>query len=92
VNVARADTVDVELDRLISKRASQDRRPDPDEREELWQQSVRAYNARRSEEMRAAWCEYHQGQAKRHRRTLEALIERHEEQAERYADQPKGAA
>jgi hypothetical protein len=28
-------SVDTELDRLISKRASQDRRPDPEEREEL---------------------------------------------------------
>jgi hypothetical protein len=86
------DTVDVELDRLISKRASQDRRPDPDEREELWQKSVRAYTVRRHEEMRAAWREYHQGQAERHRAVLEALIARHEEQAERYRDQPKGAS
>jgi hypothetical protein len=81
VDVARADTVDAELDRLISKRASQDRRPDPDEQEELWKESVRAYTARRREEMRAAWCEYHQGQAVRHRAVLEALIARHEEQA-----------
>jgi hypothetical protein len=80
VDVARADTVDAELDRLISKRASQDRRPDPDEQEELWKESVRAYTARRREEMRAAWCEYHQGQAVRHRAVLEALIARHEEQ------------
>jgi hypothetical protein len=81
VDVARADTVDAELDRLISKRASQDRRPDSDEQEELWKESVRAYTARRREEMRAAWCEYHQGQAVRHRAVLEALIARHEEQA-----------
>jgi hypothetical protein len=59
------DTVDAELDRLISRRASQDRRPDPDEREELWQRSVRAYKARRAEEMRAARVEYHRGQAAR---------------------------
>ena len=52
MDVARADTVDAELDRLISKRASQDRRPDPDEQEELWKASVRRYNARRQEEMR----------------------------------------
>jgi len=75
------DTVDVELDRLISKRASQDRRPDPDEQEELWKASVRRYNARRHEEMRAAWYEHHQGQAERLRATLEALIARHEERA-----------
>jgi hypothetical protein len=80
------ETVDAELDRLISRRASQDRRPDPDEREELWQQSVRAYTARRREEMRAAWCEYHQGQAARHRAVLEALIERHEDEAAKLMD------
>jgi hypothetical protein len=92
VDVARADTVDAELDRLISKRASQDRRPDPDEREELWKESVRRYTARRRDEMRAAWCEYHQGQAERHRVVLEALIARHEEQAAKLMEvQPEGA-
>jgi len=81
VDVAHADTVDAELDRLISKRASQDRRPDPDEQEEIWKASVRLYNGRRREELRAAWCEHHQGQAARLRATLEALIARHETQA-----------
>jgi hypothetical protein len=47
VDVARADTVDVELDRLISKRASQDQRPDPDEQEAIWKASLRAYNEKR---------------------------------------------
>jgi hypothetical protein len=46
------------LDRLISRRASQDRRPDPEERDELWKASVAAYDARRREENRLAWCEY----------------------------------
>jgi hypothetical protein len=92
MDVARADAVDLELDRLISKRASQDRTPDPDEREELWQDSVRAYTARRHEEIRAAWCEHHRGQAARLKATLEALIARHEEQAERYRDQQIGEA
>ena len=72
------ETVDAELDRLVSKRASQDRSLDPDEREALWQESVRRYNARRREEMRAAWTAFHEGQAERHRRTLEDLITRHE--------------
>jgi hypothetical protein len=77
------------LDRLISKRASQDRRPDEEEQEELWKASVRTYTARRREEMRAAWCEHHQGQAVRLRATLQALIEHHERETERYL--PKGA-
>ena len=86
-------SVDLELDRLISKRASQDRRPDPDEQEETWKASVRAHTARRREEMRVAWCEYHQDQAARHRGVLEALIAHHEEKARRLladADQGEG--
>ena len=83
------ETADAELDRLISNRTSQDRRPDPDEREELWQASVRRYHARREEEMRAAWCEHHQGQAARLRAVLQELMADHEEQAEKYL--PKGA-
>ena len=78
-------------DRLVSKRALRDRSPDHDEQEELWKASVRAYTARRREEMRAAWHEYHQGQAARHRAVLEELIAGHEQQAERYRNQPKGA-
>jgi len=87
--VARGEAVEAELNSLIEKRCT--RETDPDEREELWKASVRTYTARGREEMRAAWCEHHQGQAARLRTTLEALIARHEEQAERYRDQPKGA-
>ena len=83
------DTVDAELDRLISRRASQDRRPDPDEQEEFWKASARTYTARRREEMRAAWCEYHQGQAARLRAVFEPLIARHEEKAAKLMDVPE---
>jgi type II secretory ATPase GspE/PulE/Tfp pilus assembly ATPase PilB-like protein len=86
------EAVDLELDRLISKRASQDRRPDRDENEELWRASVRAHNASRREEMRAAWREYHEGQAWRLRRALEELLSHHEARAEECRDQPKGAS
>jgi hypothetical protein len=81
VDLARSETVEAELNRLIEKRSS--REMDPDEREELWQESVRDYTARRREEMRAAWCEYHQDQAARHRATLESLIARHKAAAAR---------
>jgi hypothetical protein len=83
VRVRSDEAVDAELDRLISKRASQDTRPDPDEKEELWKASVRAHNAGRREEMRAAWAAFHEGQAERHRATLGALIDHHETEAER---------
>ncbi len=92
MDVARADTVDAELDRLISKRASQDRRPDRDENEELWKASVRHFRATRQEEMRAAWEAFHAGQAERLRRTMEPLIAHHVAEARKYSDQPNGAA
>jgi hypothetical protein len=79
VDLAHCETVEAELNRLIEKRSSGEM--DPDEREELWQQSVRDHTARRREEMRAAWCEYHKGQAARHRTVLKGLIAHHEEQA-----------
>jgi hypothetical protein len=53
VDVARSEMVEAEVDRLIEKR-SRNGEVDPDEREELWKDSVRRYNALRREEMRAA--------------------------------------
>jgi hypothetical protein len=91
VDLAHCETVEAELNRLIEKRSSGEM--DPDEREELWQQSVRDHTVRRREEMRAAWCEYHKGQAERHRAVLKGLIAHHEEQAAKLMDiEPKGAA
>jgi hypothetical protein len=55
--------------------------------------SVRRYASRWQEENRAARCEYHHGQAERHRAVLESLIARHEGEAARLAaTEPKGAA
>jgi len=84
----RGEIVEAELDRLIERRSAKE--PDPDEREELWQQSVRAYNARRSDENREAWYEHHQGQAARLRAVLESLIASHAEQAEKYRGGSRG--
>ena len=89
MDIARGELVEKELDQMIERRS---RQKDPDEESELWRESVRRYNARRREQMRAAWCEHHQEQAARLRTALEALIADHEEQAERYRDQPEGAA
>jgi len=91
VNIARGEMVEKELNAMIERR-SRKGEVDPDELEPFYMESVRRYNAHRREEMRAAWCEHHQGQAARLRAVLEALIARHEEQAERYRDQPEGSA
>ena len=93
MDVSRREAVEHELNRLIEKRddertSAEGHRPS----EELWKASVERYNCERERQLRAAWCEYHQGQAVRHRAVLETLIARHEQQAERYRDQPKGAA
>ena len=73
MEVTRGEMVEAELTRLIEKRSSREMDSD-DEREELWQESVRAYNARGREENHLAWCEYHQEQTKRHR-----AVERHQD-------------
>ena len=80
MDVERRDTVEVELSRLMDKRSS--REVDPDERDELWMGSVAAYNARRREENRLAWCDYfsHLASALRTRtqeydHTAQALLE-----------------
>ena len=91
MDVAHGEMVEAELNAFIQRR-SRKGDVDPDEQEELWKESVRAYTARRREELRAAWCEYHQGQAARHRAVLEALIARHEDEAARYRDRQIGAA
>jgi hypothetical protein len=82
MDVARGEMVEAELNRLIAKRSS--RETDSDEREESWQASVRAYNERRQQEIRAAWAPFHQDQAERHRRTLDILIAHHEGEAARF--------
>ena len=54
--------------------------------------SVRRYHSLWQGENRAAWGEYHKGQAARHRAVLKALIATHEARAAKLMeDEPKGA-
>jgi hypothetical protein len=55
MDLAQGEKVEAELTHLIERRS---RQKDPDEASELWQESVRRYNARRQEENRLAWCGY----------------------------------
>ncbi len=84
-------SVDQDLDRLISRRASQDHRPDPDEQEELWKASVRRHHEAIRRRNRALWYGWHMDQVERHRRTLEDLIAHHEQQAARLCREPSEA-
>ena len=91
MDIARGEMVEKELNAMIERR-SRKGEVDRDELEPLYMESVRRYNAHRREEMRAAWCEHHQGQAARLRAVLEELIVNHEKQAAKLMDvRPKGA-
>ncbi len=79
MDIAHGETVEAELVRMIEKRSRKE--PDLDEQEELWKASVRAHNASKEAERRAAWCSYHKGQANRLRRIMMNLVEHHERQA-----------
>jgi hypothetical protein len=60
---------------------------------EMWVESVRAYEEKRRQMARLEWHAFHCGQAARHRATLQALVDHHEEQAVKLMEaQPKGAA
>lgn len=85
MDVTRSELVEAELDRLVEKRhdlrvAEEGERP----AEAIWAESERAYDARRLAENRAAWLDYHEGQAARHRGVLEALVAYHEAEAIKY--------
>jgi hypothetical protein len=54
--------------------------------EELWKESVRAYEEKRRQMARLEWHAFHCGQAERHRRTLEDLIAHHEAAAARLCE------
>jgi hypothetical protein len=57
VDIARAEMVEKELDNLIERRSRQ-AKLDPEENHEPWRESVRRYNAKRQEELRAEWHGY----------------------------------
>jgi ABC-type phosphonate transport system ATPase subunit len=89
-DISNGEAVEADLNRLIERRS---RQRDADEENELWQESVRAYEEQRRRVARLEWHLHHTEQAERLRRTLEALASHHEEQAAKLTDvQPKGAA
>jgi hypothetical protein len=90
--VEHAEMVEKQLDAMIQRRARKGD-VDPDEREDLWKASVRAYEEKRRQMARAEWHTFHCGQAARHRAVLASLIAFHEEQAAKLLNtQQEGAA
>jgi len=57
VDIVQGERAETELTAFIERR-SRKGEADPEEREELWKESVRRYNARRREVNRLAWCDY----------------------------------
>ena len=85
---APGEAVESELDQLIERRS---RQRDLDEQSELWRASIRAYEEKRRQGAWLEWYAFHCGQAARHRATLPALVQHHEEQAAKLMDsQPDG--
>jgi hypothetical protein len=86
MDVSHGEMVEKELDAMIQRRA---RKGDvgPDEREELWKASVRAYEEKLRQMARLEWYAFHCGQAERHRVTLQALTEHHEGEAKRLMEE-----
>jgi hypothetical protein len=85
VDIARGEMVERELDGMIKRRARKGD-VDPDEREELWKESVRRYNARRREENRLAWQSYFS----RFAGSLRARAEEYDQRAALLEDQGEG--
>jgi MoaA/NifB/PqqE/SkfB family radical SAM enzyme len=85
--VEHAEMVEKQLDAMIQRRARKGG-VDPDEREEIWKESVRRYNARRREENRREWCGYFERLAA----CLRARAEEYDHRAQMLMDvRPKGA-
>jgi hypothetical protein len=77
--------VEAELDRMIERRARNGEQ-DPDEREDLWVDSVRRFHASSEAEMRHRWIEYH-----RHLQVLhQSLADEHEAEAEKLEEPGEG--
>ncbi len=79
----RGIRADKEANTFIAKREAQrEAAGEPRSAQAIWRESERHYDAARLGRMRAAWCEYHRGQAERHRAALGALVDYHERRAE----------
>jgi hypothetical protein len=88
VDVARTTRTDeaaeTQLETFITRRHEKRVKSEGERREEeLYAESVRAFNVARDQERRAEWATFHRQQAERHRATLTDLIQHHETTAER---------
>ena len=60
MDISQGEKVEGELDILIERRENERRKTEGHRpSEEMWAESERVYFARRQEENRTAWCDYH---------------------------------
>jgi hypothetical protein len=85
LDVAQSYQVEKDLDRLIERR-SENGESDPDERNELWKESIRAYHEHRRRQNVAAWFAHFCRMADNHR----ALSEHYERRAEKLCEEGGG--
>ncbi len=79
MDVAREDAISADLDRLISRRASQDRGPTPDELEPSYLESVRRHNEKIRARNRWEWVRFFDRMAASHARLSEDYQRRAED-------------
>ncbi len=83
LDVAAAERVESELDRIIEKRAREAK--DAQAIEKAWKESERRHRKRRREQNREAWRCYYLDQAERLERTAAELAAEHRARAEELA-------
>ncbi len=82
MDIAQGEKVESELNILIERRSGRSQEEDPDEREDLWVESVRRFHERAQAERRQQWTEFHRGMAVLHGR----LAAEHEAAAAKLLD------
>jgi hypothetical protein len=91
VDIAHGELVEKELAAMIErrhdKRVLEEGECPP---EEQWQKAERRMQEKRRIQARYEWHAFHCDQAERHRRTLQRLIEHHEQEASKYEPSPGG--
>jgi hypothetical protein len=75
------------LTRFIERRDDKRRQTEGERLEDdLWMETVKAYDERERRQIRAEWYGWHCEQAERHKRTLAALIAHHEGEAQKLCE------
>lgn len=76
--------VESDLDRLITKRHQKRVSEEQGRVEDGWAESVRAFNARRQQELCWEWLRYHVARQRAHRKTFALLDAHHEAEIAKY--------